>query len=94
MASLGRKPDVRAEIEQDLVDFEQGRTTSISITRMAMWDRMQHATGEQAVRFQLAYENHGDRRLMRNAVDVWFKVLRIRWEQDSVEKKKLKQRVA
>jgi hypothetical protein len=86
---LGRQPAVRQEIEAALAAYERGEATPEIKAMFRDWSVMVMATLAQAVRFELVHERRPEDD--RAVVDSWFKVLRVRAQQNSVEAKLAKQ---
>ena len=86
---LGRKPAVRQEIETALADYQRGGATPEIKALFTDWATMVQATLAQATRFELIHEARPEED--RAIVDMWFQVMRVRSQQNSVEAKVAKQ---
>jgi hypothetical protein len=82
---LGRKPAVRQEIETALADYQRSGATPEIRALFTDWAVMVQATLAQATRFELIHEARPEED--RAIVDTWFKVMRVRSQQNSVEAK-------
>jgi len=83
--TLGRKPEVRQEIEAALAAYFKGEATAEQKAMFADWSVMVHATLDQAIAFELVHEARPEED--RAVVNGWFKVMRVRCQQNSVEAK-------
>jgi hypothetical protein len=87
---LGRQPDIRLKIETALVAYEKGEATPETKAMFRDWSVMVMATLAQAIRFEMKHEVRPEEDPA--VVNTWFKVLRVRAQQNSVEAKLAKQR--
>jgi hypothetical protein len=85
---LGRKPAVRHQIETALADYQRGGATPEIKALFTDWATIVQATLAQATRFELIHDMRPEED--RAIVNMWFQVMRVRSQQNSVEAKLVK----
>ena len=81
----GRQPETRLRIEQLLAEYYRGGATAEIKTAFTDWGIMVQATLAQATRFEIIHEARPEED--RAIVDMWFRVMRVRSQQNSLDAK-------